>query len=93
MSEEVKQERLAKLMETQQAISRARNERRIGQTVEVLIEGFDGSRAFGRSYAEAPDVDGKVYLEGAGALPIGSYVFARLTRAEEYDMIGELAKK
>ena len=91
--EEVKQERLAKLMETQQAISRARNERRIGQTVEVLIEGFDGSRAFGRSYAEAPDVDGKIYLEGAGALPIGSYVFARLTRAEEYDMIGELAKK
>ena len=91
--EEVKQERLAKLMETQQAISRARNERRIGQTVEVLIEGFDGSRAFGRSYAEAPDVDGKIYLEGTGALPIGSYVFARLTRAEEYDMIGELAKK
>jgi len=89
--EEVKQERLAKLMETQQAISRARNERRIGQMVEVLIEGFDGSRAFGRSYAEAPDVDGKVYLEGTGALPVGSYVFARLTRAEEYDMIGEYA--
>ena len=89
--EEVKQERLQKLMETQQAISRARNERRIGQLVEVLIEGFDGSRAYGRSYAEAPDVDGKVYLEGTGALAVGSYVYARLTRAEEYDMIGEFA--
>lgn len=89
--EEVKQERLEQLMQTQQAISRVRNERRVGQLVEVLIEGFDGTRAFGRSYAEAPDVDGKVYLEGTGALPVGSYVFARLTRAEEYDMIGEFA--
>ena len=89
--EEIKQERLSRLMETQQSISRARNERRIGQRVEVLIEGFDGSRAFGRSYAEAPDVDGKIYLERTGAIPAGSYVQARLTRAEEYDMIGELA--
>ncbi|MEA4870035.1 MAG: 30S ribosomal protein S12 methylthiotransferase RimO [Christensenella sp.] len=89
--DEVKQERLSTLMETQRTISRARNERRIGQRVEVLIEGFDGSRAYGRSYAEAPDVDGRIYLEGTGALPVGSYVSARLTRAEEYDMIGELA--
>ena len=89
--EEIKQERLSRLMETQQSISHARNERRIGQRVEVLIEGFDGSRAFGRSYAEAPDVDGKIYLEGTGTIPVGSYVQARLTRAEEYDMIGEFA--
>ncbi len=87
--EEVKQARLSRLMETQQAISRARNERRVGQTVEVLIEGDSGSSAFGRSYAEAPDVDGKIYLEAAAGLPAGSYVSARLTRAEEYDMIGE----
>jgi ribosomal protein S12 methylthiotransferase len=89
--EEVKQERLSRLMETQQAISRARNQRRVGQQVEVLIEGVDGARAYGRSYAEAPDVDGKIYLEGAGAIPTGSYVQARLTRAEDYDMFGELA--
>ena len=46
-------------------------------------------RAFGRSYAEAPDVDGKIYLENAGTLPVGSYVKVRFTRAVEYDMIGE----
>ena len=88
--EEIKQERLARLMAAQQPISRARNERRVGQTVDVLIEGIEGSRAFGRSYAEAPDVDGKIYLEHADNRTVGSYVSARLIRAEEYDMIGRL---
>ncbi|MEN6636018.1 MAG: 30S ribosomal protein S12 methylthiotransferase RimO [Clostridiaceae bacterium] len=88
--EEVKQERLNRLMETQQPIARARNERRVGQVVDVLIEGPRDGRAFGRSYAEAPDVDGKVYLERADKLSPGTYVPVRLMRAEEYDMIGEL---
>ena len=87
--EAVRQERLDLLMRTQRKISRARNERRIGQTVEMLIEGTEGTRAYGRSYAEAPDVDGKVYLTDAAHLPAGSFVAARLIRAEEYDMIGE----
>lgn len=88
--EEVRQERLARLMETQRGISRARNERRVGQTVEVLVEGANDGYTYGRSYAEAPDVDGKVILSNAANLPVGSFVTARLTRAEEYDMIGEL---
>lgn len=87
--EEIRQERLSILMNTQREISRVRNERRVGQTVEVLIEGSDGPNAYGRSYAEAPDVDGKVILTNAANLPAGSFVSARLTRAEEYDMIGE----
>lgn len=87
--EEVKQERLARLMAAQQPISRARNERRVGQVVDVLIEGTQDGRAFGRSYAEAPDVDGKVYVERAGNLQAGTYAPVRLIRAEEYDMIGE----
>ena len=89
--EEVKQERLSRLMAAQQPISRARNERRVGQLVDVLIEGAEETSAFGRSYAEAPDVDGKIVLERAGHLRVGSYVPAKLIRAEEYDMIGELA--
>lgn len=87
--EEVKQERLARLMETQQPISRMRNERRVGQIVEVLVEGTQDGRIYGRSYAEAPDVDGKVYIERAAALQPGSYVPVRMIRAEEYDMIAE----
>ena len=87
--EEIKQERLARLMEAQQPISRMRNERRVGQVVEVLVEGTQDGRSFGRSYAEAPDVDGKVYIERAADLQPGSYVPVRLIHAEEYDMIGE----
>ena len=86
--DDVKEARLDALMETQQAISRRRNESRVGTSVEVLIEGYENGRAFGRSYAEAPDVDGRVYLETGAALPVGSYVPARLTGALEYDMIG-----
>lgn len=88
--EQVRQERLERLMETQRGISRARNERRIGQTVEVLIEGTDDAHDYGRSYAEAPDVDGRIHLTNAVGLPAGSFVSARLTQALEYDMIGEL---
>ncbi len=87
--QEVKQERLNRLMETQRGVSRARNERRVGTKAEVLIEGLDGTAAYGRSYAEAPDVDGKILLPGAGSIPAGSYVYARLTDAGEYDMTGE----
>jgi len=87
--EEVKQARLDALMAAQQAVSRARSRRRIGQTAYVLIEGFDGERPFGRSYAEAPDVDGRVYLKNASPIPAGTYVPVRLTDALEYDMIGE----
>ncbi len=88
--EEVKEERLARLMATQQPISRLRNERRVGQTVDVLIEGTQDGSTYGRSYAEAPDVDGKILLPRAESLAVGSYMPVRLLRAEEYDMIGEL---
>ncbi len=88
VDESVKLHRLKALMETQQAISKQRNQRRVGSTVEVLIEGYENGRAFGRSYAEAPDVDGRVYLETGTALPVGSYIRVKLTGALEYDMIG-----
>lgn len=85
---EVKEARLEALMATQREISKRRNERRVGTRAEVLIEGYENGRAFGRSYAEAPDVDGRVYLETGAALPVGGYVSAKLTAALEYDMIG-----
>lgn len=87
--EAVKQARLDALMSQQREISRARGSRRIGQTVEVLIEGSDTHGAFGRSYAEAPDVDGRILLPHAAAQP-GTYRRARLIAAKDYDMIGEL---
>ena len=88
--EETKQRRLSELMQAQQAVSAARNRARIGKLVEVLVEGYDGTRAFGRSYAEAPDVDGRVFFTAKTFPSIGSYVSVKLTDALEYDMIGEL---
>lgn len=55
----------------------------------MLIEGADARGAHGRSYAEAPDVDGRILLPGAAAAP-GEYRRVRLTRARDYDMMGEL---
>lgn len=87
--EDVKQARLAALMQQQRGISRALGEHRVGQVVEVLIEGVDAHGAFGRSYAEAPDVDGRIVLPRVSAQP-GTYLRVRLTASRDYDMIGEL---
>ncbi|MEG1525049.1 MAG: 30S ribosomal protein S12 methylthiotransferase RimO [Clostridia bacterium] len=89
--EDVKQARLSALMTQQQGISRLRAERRVGQITSILIEGSDETHLFGRSCAEAPDVDGRILLPlDGGSPPIGTYVPVRLIRALEYDMIGEL---
>ena len=88
--EEIKQERLDALMMQQQEISRKKNEARIGTTTEVLIEGTDDDGLFGRSPAEAPDVDGKIRLPYRPHIRAGSYLPVKLTAAEEYDMIGEI---
>lgn len=87
--DEVKQARLDALMTQQRGISRRRGQRRVGQEAEVLIEGVDAHGAFGRSYAEAPDVDGRILLPGVNAVP-GTYRLVRLTHARDYGMIGEL---
>lgn len=88
--EDVKQARLAALMEQQQGISRRRAERRVGSACEVLIEGAEGAYTLGRSYAEAPDdADGRILLPRDDALSPGQYVSARLDRALYYDMVGE----
>lgn len=89
--EDVKQQRLDALMTQQRDISRRRNERRIGSTVEVLIEGCSRRGAVARSYAEAPDdVDGKILLPHARNVRPGQYLTATLTGCGDYDMIGEL---
>ena len=84
-----KQARLDALMAQQRGISRRRGQRRVGQEVEVLIEGADARGAHGRSYAEA-----RMWM-GASCCPAppprpGEYRRVRLTRARDYDMMGEL---
>ena len=90
VEEAVKRERLDALLSAQREISAARALRRIGEATELLVEGHDETHTFGRTRGEAPDVDGRVFLPRAESLVPGTYVPIRLTKALEYDMIGEL---
>lgn len=88
--EEVKQERYHALMEQQQAISLARNERWIGRSLSFLVEETDMDGTFGRTVREAPDADGFVRIAPSHRHEPGQILNIRLTQAEPYDMTGEM---
>ena len=83
---EVKEERYDRLMTLQQGISLARNQSFIGKTLPVLIEGRDGELSLGRSYRDAPEIDGLVIVEGK--LPTGELLPVRINGALAYDLTG-----
>ncbi|NWG71898.1 MAG: 30S ribosomal protein S12 methylthiotransferase RimO [Parvularculaceae bacterium] len=87
--EEVKQERFARLMEAQQEISADILKGWIGRSLDVLIDEVDDDGAVGRSYADAPEIDGAVILEGDTDLRAGDIVRARIVHSDEYDVWGE----
>jgi ribosomal protein S12 methylthiotransferase len=83
---EVKEERRDRLMEAQQAISLEKNHRFVGRTLPVLIEGYSDGLTVGRSYRDAPEIDGLVLVEGE--IPVGQIVPVRITGALAYDLTG-----
>jgi len=85
---EVKQDRWERLMATQQPISLARNQAQVGRVLDVLIEGVDREHGLsvGRSYRDAPEIDGLVLVEAV--LPVGALVPVRITGAMVYDLVG-----
>ena len=87
--EEIKQARLNALMLQQQGISRMRNAARLNSEVTVLLEDTNGGLSRGRSYAEAPEVDGSILLPHKPHHRKGLYVRARLLEARDYDILGE----
>ncbi len=88
--EEVKEERRARLMELQQRISLEKNRRLVGQTLDVLVEGANDGVSVGRSYRDAPEVDGLIIVQEE--LPVGEIVPVRITGALEYDLLGVAAR-
>ena len=84
--EAVKQERWERFMALQQQISAARLQEKVGRTIEILIDEVDGAGATGRSSADAPEIDGRVYLEGVTGLNPGDFVEAEVTAADDYDL-------
>ncbi len=88
VAEEVKQERLDKIMVLQRDISLENNNRLMGKTLKVLIEGFSEGQYFGRSYMDAPEIDGKVYFKSGKNLLPGDFCRVIITEAYEYDLVG-----
>ena len=84
--EELKQERWERFMALQQEISSARLQAKIGRTIEILIDEVGPEGSIGRSTADAPDIDGKVYLNGITDLNPGDFVEAEVTDADDYDL-------
>ena len=92
IDEEVKENRQAELMELQQEIAFEKAEAMKGRELEVLIEGrVSGENAYvGRTYRDAPDVDGYIFINTEETLMSGDFAKVRVTGACEYDLIGEL---
>lgn len=86
ISAEVKDERYNLLMAEQESISRTINQRFIGQNLDVLVEGTDNGISIGRSYRDAPEIDGMVVVEGE--LPVGAISKVQISGAMSYDLVG-----
>src|SRR5574342_542250 len=82
----VKQERFDHLMELQQAISLQINQSYVGKPLDVLVEGFDNGISIGRSYRDAPEIDGMVLIEGKAK--VGEILPVKFTGAMAYDLTG-----
>ena len=90
--DEVAKRRVELVVDLQSRIMDDYNDSRLGETVEVLCEGFDPEAGCyaGRTYADSPDIDGRVYFTAAGVVPAGEFVWVRLTGTADGDLTGEI---
>ena len=86
VAEDVKQARREQLMEAQQRISLEKNQAQVGRVLDVLVEGENDGISVGRSYRDAPEVDGLVIIDGE--VPVGEMVPVRISGAMAYDLTG-----
>lgn len=95
IDEDVKQERLDRLMTLQQGISLELNREKIGSVIDVLVEGYDADNYlfYGRSRGDSIDVDGKVYFGTEDEVEAGDIVRVKILDADEYDLTGQRVEK
>ena len=88
--EDVKEERFHRFMQLQQEISAERLKQKIGQTLDVIIDEIDDEGIIGRTKADAPEVDGLVYIENLSGTPVkvGEFIKVTITHSDEYDLWG-----
>ncbi len=89
VDEDVKEERLARLMDTARRISDETAQAKVGRVLDVIIDEVDEEGAIGRSMADSPEVDGAVFLDGFDGAKPGDIVAAKIIAAEDYDLWGE----
>lgn len=92
IDEQTKQDRYDILMRTQLTITEEQNAKKIGKTLTVLSDGYDPAAGihYGRSFADAPDVDGKVYFRSKKRIPAGTFVRVKIEEALDYDLVGSV---
>lgn len=90
--EKVKKQRKSRLMALQQQISAEKNQEQVGKILDVLVEGFDtkSKQYAGRSYRDAPEIDGQVYFQGEAEM--GEMAKVKIEKAAEYDLFGHLVQ-
>ena len=88
VSEKKKKERFHKLMRLQRRISKGRNNKLIGKTLETIIEGAEPGRFIGRTTQDAPEIDGQVFINNSRTLKPGEIVKIKVRGAKAYDLIG-----
>ncbi len=90
LSNEVREERRARLMQLQEKISERRLKGKLGKTIKVLVDEAKAEGATGRSASDAPEIDGVVHIEGGSKLKPGDWAQVKVTRSDAHDLWGEL---
>lgn len=90
VSEEIKEERFIRFMEKQQQISTNKLKQRIGSNMQVLVDEVDEEGAIARTFADAPEIDGMVYLNGETDVNPGDLLDVTITHSDEYDLWAEV---
>ena len=91
MPEAVKQERWEEFMTVAAEISRKKLQKKIGKTLQVLVDEVDDEGAIARSSADAPEIDGKVFIGDASSLRPGMSTQVLIEEADDYDLYGSLS--
>lgn len=89
---QIRVDRSENIMNDQMTVAEEKNREKIGKTLEVLVEGYDSyiKCFFGRSRADAPEIDGKVFFTAEHSLAVGSFVNVHINDVIEYDLLGEM---
>ncbi len=90
--QELREERQARFMQAQAAISAARLARKVGTTIQVLVDDIEGDVAIARSTADAPEIDGVVRIARGNALRAGEFATVTVTGADAHDLTARLAR-